>query len=93
MPQTEINMPKQLVINKNNWNYVIFSTNVISPICILQMINWGPSLMCTATVTTSWWASSFLREYTEDKSPQLELEVRPHGYSINFDTNGVFTSL
>ena len=29
----------------------------------------------TATVASSWLASSFLREYTEEKSPQLELEV------------------
>ena len=47
----------------------------------------------TATVATSWWASSFLREYTKDKSPQLELEVSPHGYSSDLDTNNMFTSL
>ena len=32
----------------------------------------------TATVATSWWASSFLIKYTKDKSPQLELEGANH---------------
>ena len=46
----------------------------------------------TATVATFWWASSFLREYTKDKSPQLELEVGPRGLLSNLDTSGMFTS-
>ena len=47
----------------------------------------------TATVATSWLSSSFLREYTKDKSPQLELEVSPRGYSSDLDTKCMFTSL
>ena len=35
------------------------------------------STHCHCTVTTSWWASSLLREYTEDKSPQQELDEGP----------------
>ena len=31
----------------------------------------------TATVATSWWAFSFLIEYTNDESPQQELEEGP----------------
>ena len=40
----------------------------------------------TATVAISWWASSLLIEYTEDKSPQLDLEVGLRNNSCELDT-------
>ena len=44
----------------------------------------------TATVAISWWASSFLREDTEDKSSKMEQEVSPHDSFSNFNTKGMF---
>ena len=46
----------------------------------------------TATVAISWWASSFLREDTEDKSSQMEQEVSQHDNFINFNTKCRFLS-
>ena len=39
----------------------------------------------TATVETSWWASSLFLECTEDESPQQELEESPQSKSWNLD--------
>ena len=48
------------------------------------------SQMFQATATISWWASSFLREDTEDKIFQMEQEVSPRDNVSNFNTKSMF---
>ena len=78
------------IFSKNRPSGPILSISRNVRMCVCLCVCVSQLFQATATVAISWWASSFLREDTVDKSSRMEQKVSPRDKFSNFNTNGMF---